>query len=125
MRKLLPVGLEALGSFRKKLVLEKLDLHLAVGGTDPAETAIFYGRVWAGLGNLVPMLERAFILKKRSIYAQLSPAPDKIQVEVETRLRYRIGQLIGIAFKAGWKALWIFLRHKRAERRAAKLAAAQ
>lgn len=63
--------LEALGKFlndlRKKLRVKKLDLALVMGGEDPCELALSYGKAWAAVGNILPFLEQVFTIKKRDV----------------------------------------------------------
>lgn len=66
--------LEALGKFlndlRKKVRIKKLDLTLVMGGEDPCNLALSYGKAWAAVGNIMPVLERFFVIKKRNVQVQ-------------------------------------------------------
>ena len=57
--------LDFLSAFRRKLRIKHLELTLILGGGDPCDLAINYGRGWAALGNLVPLLDQAFVIKNR------------------------------------------------------------
>ena len=54
-----------LGDFRRKLRVNRLELKIILGGGDPCDLAVNYGKAWAAMGNLIPQLERAFVIKKR------------------------------------------------------------
>ena len=56
--------LDFLSAFRRKLRINHLQMKLILAGDDPADLAQNYGRAWAALGNLFPLLENAFVVKK-------------------------------------------------------------
>ena len=64
---LVKVAVEFLGDFRRKLRLDNLYLRLIMAGNDPCDLAVNYGRAWAAVGNLLPQLEKWFVIKKRDI----------------------------------------------------------
>ena len=64
---LVKLGLKFLGDFRRKLRVDNLFLRLILAGDDPCDLAVNYGRAWAAVGNLMPQLERLFVIKKRDI----------------------------------------------------------
>ena len=61
------LGLEALGTLKRQLVLSNLTFHLKIGDSDAARTAIVYGQVAAVSSALYPVLERNLRLKKTDI----------------------------------------------------------
>ena len=61
------VVLDFLAAFGRKIRVNHLEMKLVLGGSNPSDLAVNYGRGWAVLGNLVPLLERAFIIKKRDL----------------------------------------------------------
>ena len=61
---LVKVVTDFLGDFRRKLRVKRLDMYLCMAGGDPCNLAINYGRAWAAVGNLMPQLERFFVIKK-------------------------------------------------------------
>ena len=64
---LVKVALDFLGEFRRKLRLDDLELMLILGGGDPDDLAVNYGKAWAAVGNLMPQLDRIFVIRKRNI----------------------------------------------------------
>ncbi len=58
---------EFLDHFRRKIRVNKLELKLTLAGDEPDKLAVNYGRAWAALGNLMPHLERAFVIKHRDV----------------------------------------------------------
>ena len=59
------VILDFLNQFRKKMRINYLQLKLILAGEDPCDLAVNYSRAWAAMGNLLPMLEKACVIKKR------------------------------------------------------------
>lgn len=59
--------LELFSDFRHKLTVNKLQCRLILAGGDPCDLAVNYGRAWALVGNLIPVLERLFYIKKRDV----------------------------------------------------------
>lgn len=57
------VALNFLGDFRRKLRVNRLELKLILAGGDPCDLAVNYGRAWTAVGNLMPQLERLFVIK--------------------------------------------------------------
>ena len=61
------LGLEALGTLKRQLVLSNLTVHLKVASKDAANTALLYGRVAAAVSALYPVLDRNLRIKKTDI----------------------------------------------------------
>ena len=55
--------LDFLGDFRRKLRVNRLELKLTLAGDDPCDLATNYGRTWAAVGNLMPQLEKIFVIQ--------------------------------------------------------------
>ena len=64
---LVKIALDMLGAFRRRLRLNILELKIVMAADDPCDLAVNYGRAWAAVGNLMPRLERVFVIKKRNI----------------------------------------------------------
>lgn len=93
------IAADTLGRFKKKLVIDRLEVRVVYGGEDAAETAVAYGAASAVLGALVPLIDNAFTLKTRDF--QLVPEFDKKMLEVRLRADFSIalGSLIWIALR--------------------------
>ena len=65
---LVKIALDFLGDFRRKLRLDNLYLRLILAGSDPCDLAVNYGRAWAALGNLMPQLEKWFVIKNIKLF---------------------------------------------------------
>ncbi len=80
------LGVEALGTLKRQLVLSNLTVHLKVGSKDAANTAILYGRVAAAVSSLYPILERNLRIKKTDIAVDADFESDKMEVLVDVQL---------------------------------------
>ena len=61
------LGVEALGTLKRQLVLSNLTVHLKVASKDAATTALLYGEVAAAVSALYPVLDRNLRIKKTDI----------------------------------------------------------
>ena len=117
IRRFLPfvrLGLEFLGDFRRKLRVNFLRLRLTLAGEDPCDLAVNYGRAWAALGNLMPNLERALVIRKRDVEIQCDFQAEETTVVFAMDLTMTLGRLLGLALGYGLRALKLFLTMKKA-----------
>lgn len=122
IKELLPVGIEALGKFKRGLIIKKLRMYFCFGGDDPAKVALSFGGASAGAGMIVPLLQQNFRIKEMDIRNSVDFTSAENRVYAHADIRIRPITLIAIALTAGVKALKIFLRRKK-EARAVKPAA--
>ena len=59
--------LELLSDLRRKLIIKKLRCKLTLAGGDPCDLAVNYGKAWAALGGLTPVLDKVFVIKKKDL----------------------------------------------------------
>ncbi len=98
---LLDIGLKFLGSFRRKLRVNRLYLNLVMAGGDPCDLAVNYGKAWAAVGNLMPMLEKVFVIKKRNVQVQCDFVAPATTIHARLDITITIGRVVGIAVKYG------------------------
>ncbi len=112
---LLEVAKDALGSFRRKLRIRRLELKLVMAGNDPCDLAVNYGRAWAAVGNILPRLEAIFVIKKRNVEVECDFTASETTIYVLADITMTLGRLLGIAVKYGIRALraYLTLRKKR------------
>ena len=110
---LVRLGLKFLGDFRRKLRVDNLYLRLVLAGDDPCDLAVNYGRVWAAVGNMMPQLERLFVIKKRDIQVECDFAAEEISVIAHMDITITLGRLLTLAVVYGIRALFVFLYMKR------------
>ena len=117
---LVQVGLDFLGSFRRKLRLNRLELKLTMAADDPCDLAINYGRAWAAVGNLMPMLERLFVIKKRNVEVQCDFTANDTVIYARLDITITIGRIFGLVFKYGYLALRELLKINNSRKGGAK-----
>lgn len=107
---LVQVALDFLGSFRRKLRINQLELKLTMAGDDPCDLAVNYGRAWAAVGNLMPQLERLFVIKKRNIEVACDFTASQTLVKFRSEATITLGRLVSLAvvygirvFREFWK----------------------
>lgn len=107
---LVQVALDFLGSFRRKLRINRLDLKLTMAGDDPCDLAVNYGRAWAAVGNLMPQLERLFVIKKRNIEVACDFTASQTLVKFRSEATITLGRLVSLVvvygirvFREFWK----------------------
>ena len=110
---LVKLGLKFLGDFRRKLRLDNLYLRLILAGDDPCDLAVNYGRIWAAVGNLMPQLERLFVIKKRDIQVECDFAATELCVVAHLDITITLGWLLILALYYGIRILFVFLSIKR------------
>ena len=118
---LIPVGIEALGRFKRGLIIKKLTLWFCFGGDDPDKVAMSFGGASAGAGVIVPMLQRNFRIKEIDVQNGVDFTSAETTVYAHADIRIRIITILAIAVTAGIKTLKIFTaRKKEAKASAAK-----
>lgn len=107
---LVKIGLDFLNAFRKKLRIRRLEMKLIMAGDDPCDLAINYGRAWATLGNLMPQLERVFVIKKRDLEVECNFETTQTLVKARADVVISLGGLLWIVLKYGLKALTKYIK---------------
>lgn len=115
LKKFLPLvrlALEALGELRRKIRLNNLTVHLTLACDDPCDLAVNYGRAWAAVGNLMPNLERLFVIKKRDIQIGCDFTASEIKIFAEGDVTITFGRVLSLALRYGVRALKEFFKLK-------------
>ena len=101
---LLQVAFDFLGAFRRKLRVDRLELKLIMAGGDPCNLAVNYGKAWAAVGNLMPQLERLFVIRKRNVEVECDFTSNQTLVIARLQLTITIGRIVNIAVRYGIRA---------------------
>ena len=116
LRALLQLGVQTLGDLRRKLRVEVLTLFVYFGGgDDPAKNASAYGRAWAVIGSITPLLDQLFVIQKRRIEPRFAPQEDKLRVEGRIVLTITIGRALALGIRAGLGFLRIVSNKKKGD----------
>ena len=110
---LVKTALDLLGDFRRKLRVKNLELKLILAGNDPCDLAVNYGRANAAMGNLLPQLERLFVIKKRDIQVECDFTASETLVIARLDMTITLGRLLSLGVRYGLRALKEFLTIKK------------
>lgn len=102
---LVRTGLDFLNHFRRKLRVNNLQLKLILAGDDPCDLAVNYGRAWAALGNLLPLLEKAFVIKKRDCEVECDFTADETLVTAQMDVTIRLGRMLSMTVVYGIRVI--------------------
>ncbi len=118
---LLPVLLDAVKYFFKKLQVDTLHLRLVAGSSDPSDAAMLYGKASAALGALWYPLTEAFDVKDGHAKVDLNFDAERMELYAAAALSIQIGQMIWMTIYFGIWVLVRFLRERRHQKHIKKL----
>jgi len=107
---LVQIVLDMLDAFGRKLRVNVLELKLIMAADDPCDLAVNYGRAWAAVGNLLPQLEKRFVIKKRNIEVECDFQADQTRVIARLDLTITLGRIIGTTLFHGGRAGLEFMK---------------
>ena len=107
---LVKVVLDFLSGFLHKLRINHLELKLIMAGDDPCDLAVNYGRAWAAVGNLMPRLERVFVIKKRDIEIECDFWAESMTVIAGADITITIGRILSLVFVLAFRGIREFLK---------------
>lgn len=102
---LLQIILDFFSDFHKKLRISNLELKMLLGSNDPCDLSIQYGRAWAILGNIMPLLEQTFRIKRRNLEVACDYTSANTLVVARIDITLSVGCAIHLACKYGIIAL--------------------
>ena len=110
---LVRVALDLLNDLRRKLRVDRFDLHLTMAADDPCDLAVNYGRMNASLATLMAQLERFLVIKKRDVHINCDFTASQTLVLARVDLTITLGRILSIAVVYGVRALLTFLKIKK------------
>ena len=117
LMQVLPVVGQACGALKRKIRIDDLKLDLIWGGSDPAAVALGYGRANAALGMLWPIFDNNFKVKRHSFQIGMDYGRAKPAVELEAAVTFTVGQILTLGVHYGVKALIIWVRSGRPDKK--------
>ncbi|MBR4472289.1 MAG: hypothetical protein IKS55_01505 [Oscillospiraceae bacterium] len=115
---LLKVVIESMGSFSRKVSVDRFVLHwICPGSWDPYLMARIFGVVNAGLSQLAPLCIDRFQCRDSSVWTDIDFVRDDMKLEFCLVMTIRIGRIVVIGLKTGAAVLKIYLRSKRRRKR--------
>lgn len=109
---LLKVVLDFLGRFLKKIRVDHLELKLILAGDDPCDLAVNYGKAWAAVGSLMPMLERVFTIRKRNVEVECDFMGNSTTVIAGANITISLGRLLVLTGRLAFRSLREYLKIK-------------
>lgn len=113
--------LDFLGDLRKKLRVDRLELKVIMAGDDPCDLAVNYGRAWAALGNLMPQLERVFVIKKRNLEVECDFTAQSTCVYARVDLTITVARILSLVLRHGCHILKEYFKITNERKGGAKL----
>lgn len=112
----IPVGLKLLDAIRLRLVMRKLVVYACLGGDDPCDLAVLYGKATGAAAAAMPLLERAFRIRKRDVQVFCDFTADETQVYAELDIAACPLRLLVVALRYGIQALKIYLKQQKSKK---------
>ena len=107
---LVDVALGLLNDLRRKLRVDCLELKVVMAGGDPCDLAVNYGKAWAAIGNLQPLLERVLVIKKRDIDIECDFTAPSTLITARVDITITLGRILALVAVNGFKAVKEFLK---------------
>lgn len=107
---LVQLALEFLGTFTRKLRINRMELRIVLAGDDPCDLAVNYGKAWTALGNLWPRLEEVFVLRKRDVEVQCDFEGTQTLVTARVDISITLGRLLSLLVCYGIRALRQYMK---------------
>ena len=113
LEKLPPILGRALKGLGRRIRIAPLKVHILVAQSDPADTAVLYGRLMAAFESAMPVLHRVMHISGQDI--QLFPdfQEEKPDFIAEVGISIRLWDVLVIALRAGFSLLGWFLGFRR------------
>lgn len=115
-RELLPLALEAAGCFKRKLVVDRLELRVTAGASDPSDAAFAYGQANAALGALWRHLTESFHVKSGRAHVEVDFDQTSITLNALAELSLKIWQVLWLGLYFGVRTLVKFIRYRRQQK---------
>lgn len=100
------------GELRRKIRVKRLEMKLTLAGGDPCDLALNYGRAWAAVGNLMPLLEKLFVIKKRNLEVQCDFEADSTVVYARLDVTISLFRSLVLVVRYGIPTLMQYIQVK-------------
>ena len=85
-------------------------MKLVLAGDDPADLATNYGKAWLALGNLMPLLERVFVIRKRNLEVECDFLGESTTITARFDISITVGRTLLLVFAQGIPILREFMK---------------
>ena len=113
--------LDFVALFGRKLRVNNLEMKLILGGGDPSDLAVNYGRGWAALGNLMPLLDKAFVIQKRNLEVECDFVAEKTTILARLDLSVTVGRVFSLLIVGGIPVVREFIKIKKTRKGGTKV----
>lgn len=117
VRRYLPLAVEAAGELRRRIRIDRLELDFISGGGEAAGAAMALGRVNVALGMLWPLIDHHFEVREHRIRTGVDFDAQSPAVYVNAAFSARIGQLVSVTLRFGFKFFKLYFRDKKEKSR--------
>ncbi len=97
VKRFVPPALDALGRFRRKVLVNRLTVYYTVASTNPVTTAMTYGRVTAIVGSALPVLDRVLNIRDKDVVTAFSFERAEPEIYVDVKVTIAIWQILYVA----------------------------
>ena len=101
----MPIVLDFLGDFRRKLRVNRLELLLVMASGDPCDLAVNSGKAWAALGTVMAQLERILVIRKREVKVECDFLASETKVTARVDLTITLGRLLAAVCTFAFRSL--------------------
>ena len=114
---LLPLLLDALGDLCRRIRIDHLRVHYSIAGQpDPANAALWYGRLQVGGGAVCQLLEKKIEVRNRDVTVDVDFFTEEMAVYASAACSLQVAQIVAVALRF----LWRYWRQNRQRTRAAQ-----
>ena len=99
---------DLLNDLRRKLRVKRLELKLVMAGEDPCDVAMNYGYAWAAAGNIMPLLDELFVIKKKDVDIACDFEAVSTTIYFRADATIFLGRVLGLAIRYGFRAIKLF-----------------
>ena len=84
-----------------QIKVKRLDMELCMAGGDPGELALNYGKAWAAVGGIMPLLERFLDIRKRNVQVTCDFTQPSTTIYVRVDVTIPLHRLVGLVMRHG------------------------
>lgn len=111
----LHILLDFLKDLRRKIRIRFLQMHLTMAGDDPCDLAVNYGKAWGILANIVPLLERVFVIRKKDLQVNCDFQAEQTKLYVYADVSITFGRLFFLLCRYGKQVIHQYKNRRGAE----------
>ena len=106
------LGLNFLGDLRRKLRVKELYLRLILASSDPCDLAVNYGKTWTAVGNLMPVLDKWFVIQKKDVEVECDFTASETKVVARLEITLTLGRLLSLVAVYAVRGLKEFIQFR-------------